>query len=125
MGLNYQRGPTGPNCYESPDVVVLEGARDIPYTGTLIAVLAPTDEDRDSEDCCQRVGLIFDDECTLIVDCLHSEEDVKAFRVTCGDNMIGQVIELTALVPRPCPPPTNQTQVADWSMKLFYELRPT
>jgi hypothetical protein len=33
--------------------------------------------------------------------------------------MIGAVTELLAPISRPCPPPKNQAQVADWSGKLF------
>ena len=119
MGLRYLRGSTGPNCYESPEVRLLEGARDIPYVGSLCAVLVPTD----SEDDCQLLGLIFDDENTLVVDCLHSDDEVRAFHAACGDNGIERVAELTTSIMAPCPPPTNQTQISDWSLKLF-ALRP-
>jgi hypothetical protein len=100
-------------------VRLMNGARDIPYVGSLCAVLVPTESDRD----CQLMGLIFDDENTLVVDCLHSEEEVSAFRAACVENGIAQVTELTASIMAPCPPPTNQIQVKDWSLRLF-ELRP-
>lgn len=118
MGLRYNRPPGGPNCFESPDVRIVDNQRDIPFTGTLTAVLAPvtpTDEDRD----CQLVGMIFDDQGTLIVDCLHSQDEIDAFRLTCRDNMIAAVSELPRPIGRPCPPPRNQAQVSDWSGKLF------
>lgn len=123
MGLRYSSSSSlaGPNCFESPDVRVIGGARDIPYTGTLIAVLAPTDSDEG----CRLLGLIFDDVSTLIVDCLHSDDEIRAFRAACEANGIERVIEHATLIPRPCPPPTNQLQVMDWSVRLFTELRPT
>lgn len=125
MGLRYTRNVSaGPNCFESPDVRVVDGVRDIPYTGTLVAVLVPTESDREDHTGCQRLGLIFDDETTLVVDCLHSEEEIRAFRRTCEENRITRVVEHASLVPRPCPPPTNQTQIPDWSAQLFAELRP-
>lgn len=121
MGLRYIRGSTGPNCFESPEVRLLDdGARDIPYSGALCAVLVPTESERD----CQLLGLIFDDQSTLVVDCLHSEEEISAFRAACEANGIERVTELTASIMAPCPPPTNQIQVQDWSLKLFAELRP-
>ena len=119
MGLRYLRASSGPNCFESPDVRLMDGERDIPYVGTLCAVLVPTDADRD----CQLLGLIFDDESTLVVDCLHSQEEVLAFRAACDANGIVAVTQLTTSITAPCPPPTNQIQVKDWSLKLF-ELRP-
>lgn len=119
MGLIYQRGPRGPNCFESPDVRVIANERDIPFTGRLVAVLATTTSDRD----CQRVGMIFDEQSTLIVDCLHSDEDVTAFKVTCRDNGIGAVTELPMAISTPCPPPRNQLALEDWRLRLFRDHR--
>lgn len=115
MGLRYVRGPGGPNCYESPDVRIVENQRDIPYTGSLIAVLAPVDSERD----CQKIGMIFDGQGTLIVDCLHSDDEISAFRITCRENMITSVNELTIAITRPCPPPKNQAAIGDWTNTLF------
>jgi hypothetical protein len=120
MGLRYLRGSTGPNCFESSEVRSVDGTRDIPYVGSLCAVLVPTDSGKE----CQLLGLIFDDESTLVVDCLHGDDEVHAFRAACGDNGIAQVTELTTSIMAPCPPPKNQLQVAAWGLKLF-ELRPT
>jgi hypothetical protein len=122
MGLRYQRGPTGPNCYESPDVQLIDGRiRDIPFEGSLIAVLVPTDSGRE----CNLLGLIFDDRATLIVDCLHADDEVRAFRDTCAENRIERIAELSAPILAPCPPPTNQIQISDWAAKLFSNVRPT
>ena len=121
MGLRYQRGPTGPNCFESPDVRLIDDRiRDIPFEGSLAAVLVPTDSDRE----CHQLGLVFDERNTLIVDCLHSEDEVYAFRSTCTENKIELIVELTAPIAAPCPPPENQLQVGDWAATLFAQLRP-
>lgn len=120
MGLRYVRAPGGPNCFESPDVRIVDNQRDIPYTGRLTAILAPTDSERD----CQLVGMIFDERNTLVVDCLHSEDEVGAFRATCRENMIAAVSELPNPIKGPCPPPTNQAAVGDWTGKLFKSYRP-
>lgn len=120
MGLRYVRGSSGPNCFEAPQVRLIDGERDIPYAGALCAVLVPTD----SEKGCQLLGLIFDDERTLVVDCLHGADDVAAFRAACERNGIEQVTELTTSIMAPCPPPTLQVQLTDWTQKLF-ELRPS
>ncbi len=119
MGLRYNRAPNGkPNCYESADVQMIDGVRDIPFEGSLSAVLVPTDSERE----CRQLGLIFDGRTTLIVDCLHSDDEVRAFRFTCAENRIS-IAERTTSIMTPCPPPTNQTQVEDWAAKLFSELR--
>jgi hypothetical protein len=99
-------------------VRIIDEQRDIPYTGRLTAVLAPT-ESTETECECRIVGMIFDEQGTLIVDCLHSQDEINAFRITCRDNMIAAVAELPSPIARPCPPPRNQAQVADWSWKLF------
>jgi len=121
MGLKYPSTNSGPICYESADVRLVDGVRDIPFEGSLTAVLAPTDSDRG----CRLIGMIFDERSTLIVDCLHGEAEIRAFRAACEMNRISSVTELTTRITAPCPPPTNQRQVADWSAKLFNELRPT
>jgi hypothetical protein len=99
MGLRYFRGPNGPNCFESPEVRVINGQRDIPFTGALTAVLAPTYD----EFACPVVGIIFDDQTTLIVDCLHSDDEIEAFLGTVRDNDIATVRELD----HPDPPPVS------------------
>jgi hypothetical protein len=119
MGLKYLMGPGGPNCFESADVQLVDGERDIPYTGTLSAALART-TNRD----CQRVGMIFDERSTLIVDCLHSDEDIAAFKRTCVENGIRSVVELAAPIAAPCPPPRNQLTLEDWRRRLFRDYRP-
>ncbi|HWU89082.1 MAG TPA: hypothetical protein VN253_17575 [Kofleriaceae bacterium] len=123
MGLKYLRASGGPNCFESPDVRIVNDERDIPFTGRLSAVLARTDSERDSECDCQVVGMIFDDETTLIVDCLHSDDEVNAFRTTCRDNMIDTVNELAIAITGPCPPPKNQAALGDWTQTLFRNYR--
>lgn len=120
MGLRYVSANGGPVCYESADVRIVDGVRDIPYEGSLAAVLVPTDNERG----CNRIGLIFDDRTTLVVECLHGEEAIRAFRSTCAVNRIETVAELATVRPDPCPPPPNQLQVEDWALKLFSELRP-
>jgi len=119
MALRYNRAKGGPICFEFADVTLVDGAREIAHQGSLTAVLVPTHTDRG----CHRLGLIFDDQRTLIVDCLHGEAEVRAFRATCEANKI-PVTELTRSIITPCPPPTNQIQIADWSARLFTELRP-
>lgn len=119
MGLKYLRAPGGPNCYQSPDVSLIDGERDIPYTGALTAFLVPTDSERD----CQLLGVIIDDRVTLVVDCLHAEEEVLAFRRTCRDNAL-EVTERQAKIAAPCPPPENQMQIESWAASLYAELRP-
>lgn len=121
MGLRYISANGGPVCFESADVQLVDGVRDIPYEGSLTAVLVRTD----SEHGCRFLGVVFDDRSTLIVDCLHSEAAVDAFRATCERNQISTVTERTVQIATPCPPPTNQRQIEDWRMKLFNELRPT
>ena len=120
MGLRYLRGPTGPNCFESPDVRVLDAQRDIPFSGTLTAVLVPTY----AECACPFVGMIFDDRTTLIVDCLHSDDEVDAFLATARDNAIAPVREVTTPILVPCPPPDNQAMLADWIDMLFRAYQP-
>ena len=123
MGLRYDRALSAsgkPNCYESSEVRLVDGVRDIPFEGALIAVIVPT---RGGQGC-QHLGLIFDDQSTLVVDCLHGEAEVRAFRAACRDNQIERVTELSASIMAPCPPPTNQLQIEDWRQKLFRELRP-
>jgi hypothetical protein len=120
MGLRYVSANGGPICYESADVRLVDGVRDIPYEGTLSAVVAPTDSERDG---CPYVGFVFDDRNTLIVDCLHDDSEVAAFHSTCSDNRITRVAELSAPIARPCPPPENQLQVEDWAAKLYSQLR--
>ena len=120
MGLKYQSTNSGPICYESADVQLVDGVRDIPFEGSLTAVLVPTDGGRG----CRLIGLIFDEKSTLIVDCLHGEAEIRAFRAACERNMISSVTELTLQIMAPCPPPTNQRQISDWRAKLFNELRP-
>lgn len=120
MGLRYSRGPSGPNCFESPDVRIMDGRRDIPYTGGLVAVIAPTDSERE----CGMVGMIFDERGTLIVDCLHDEDEIGAFRISCRENSITNVVELATRIARPCPPPANQAAVPGWAANLFRSYRP-
>jgi hypothetical protein len=120
MGLQYVSANGGPICYESADVRLVDGVRDIPFQGSLSAVLVPTSSDRG----CRFLGMIFDERTTLIVDCLHSEGEVRAFRAACARNHISTVTELTRQIMAPCPPPENQLQVMDWSARLFIELRP-
>lgn len=118
MGLRYSRIPNGkPNCFESADVQVVNGVRDIPYTGQLIAILVPTDSDRD----CHLLGVILDDQGTLVVDCLHADEEVIAFRRTCSKNKVA-VTEHGKAIAVPCPPPTNVTQVSTWAAGLHKQL---
>jgi hypothetical protein len=121
MGLKYISASGGPECFALSGVQVIDGERHIPYVGALSAVLVPTDSDEG----CQLIGMIFDDQRTLIVDCLHSEAAVHAFRAACKANGIARVVEVTRSIAAPCPPPTNLAQVQDWSMKLFHELRPS
>ena len=121
MGLRYIGVSGGPDCYESVDVRMVGCERDIPYVGSLSAVLVPTE----SEAGCQLIGMIFDDHRTLIVDCLHGDDAVRAFRASCAANGIARIVELTRSIAAPCPPPTNLAQAQDWSMKLFHELRPS
>ena len=120
MALRYRSASGGPICYEFADVSLVDGVREIAYEGSLTAVLVPTESERG----CKRIGLIFDERNTLIVDCLHSEAEISAFRDMCAKNAIAKLTELTASIMTPCPPPTNQIQVAHWSAKLFAELRP-
>jgi hypothetical protein len=120
MALRYSNLSGGPVCFEFADVTRVDGVREIAYQGSLSAVLVPTESDRG----CHRLGLIFDDRNTLIVDCLHSEEEVNAFRATCEANGI-PVTERERSIMTPCPPPKNQIQVASWSAKLFTDLRPS
>lgn len=118
MGLQYNRAPNGkPNCFESPEVRLVDGVRDIPYEGTLAALLVPTDSDRD----CQLLGVIVDDRLTLVVDCLHADEEISAFRSTCRDNAV-EVTQLDLKLAVPCPPPDNQMQVEAWAASLFAQL---
>jgi hypothetical protein len=49
----------------------------------------------------------------------------QVFREDPDLDLVEQVIEHATLIPRPCPPPTNQLQVMDWSARLFTELRPS
>ena|SRR5689334_9026208 len=121
MGLKYISTSGGPECFAASEVQVINGKRDIPYVGSLSAVLVPTD----SAHGCQLIGMIFDDQRTLIVDCLHSDHAVRAFRAACKANGIEQVTELTRSIAAPCPPPTNLAQAQDWSKQLFHELRPS
>ena len=120
MGLKYLTANGGPVCYESAEVRLVDGARDIPYEGSLAAVLVPTD----SPGRCRLLGMIFDERSTLIVDCLHSEAEIRAFRAACERNGIHTVAELTMQIAAPCPPPKNQTQIEAWSTRLFDQLRP-
>jgi hypothetical protein len=120
MALKYSNLSGGPVCYEFADVTLVNGVREISYQGSLTAVIVPTDSDRG----CHRLGLIFDERRTLIVDCLHDEDEVNAFRATCEANQIATVAELTRSIRTPCPPPPNQIQVASWSAQLFTDLRP-
>jgi hypothetical protein len=118
MGLRYYRAPNGkPNCYESADVRTVDGARDIPYTGSLSAILVPTDSDRD----CHLLGVIIDGRMTLIIDCLHAAEEVQAFRSTCRTNAV-EVTERDAKIAVPCPPPDNQMQIQSWAEELYVQL---
>jgi hypothetical protein len=117
MGLRYVRGPGGPNCFMSPDVRLIDGVRDIPYTGALTAMLVPTDSERD----CHLMGVIVDERVTLVVDCLHADEEVAAFRRTCRDNSV-EVTQLDQKIAAPCPPPDNQMQVEAWATSLFEQL---
>jgi hypothetical protein len=117
MGLKYARGPGGPNCFISPDVQMIGGVRDIPYTGAPLALLVPTDSKRD----CKLLGVILDDRATLVVDCLHADDEVRAFRSTCRANSI-EVSEWGATINAPCPPPENQMQVSSWAQSLFEQL---
>jgi hypothetical protein len=118
MGLQYNRATSGkPNCYESPEVQLLDGVRDIPFTGSLVAYLVPTDSAQD----CQLLGVILDEQGTLIVDCLHAEEEVLAFHRTCRDNSL-EVSSWGVKIAAPCPPPENQLQVATWAASLFQQL---
>ena len=120
-GLRYARETNGgPVCFESPEVRVIDGQRDIPVSGTLSAVLAPTY----AECTCPFVGMIFDDQTTLIVDCLHRDDEIEAFLATARDNGIATVGELTTPILTPCPPPKNQVTLADWRAMLFHEYRP-
>jgi hypothetical protein len=118
MGLRYTRETSGkPNCFEAPEVRVIDGQRDIPFTSTLTAVLAPTY----AEFACPFVGMIFDDRTTLIVDCLYSNDEIEAFMATVRDNDIANVRELTTSILTPCPPPTNEAMLEAWREMLFYK----
>jgi hypothetical protein len=118
MGLRYGRTVNGrPNCFESADVQLLDGVRDIPYTGALTALLVPTDSERD----CHLLGVITDERVTLIVDCLHADEEVAAFRATCRDNRV-EITQLDVKIAAPCPPPTNQLQLEAWAASLYAQL---
>src|SRR5262249_24336854 len=71
MGLRDGRETNGkPMCFESSDVRLIDGQRDLPFSGTLSAVLVPTDAERVSP----LVGMLFDDQTTLLVDCLDSND---------------------------------------------------
>lgn len=120
MGLRYRSLSRGPICYESAEVSLVDGVREISYQGSLCAVLAPAVSDHG----CKYLGLIFDEKTTLIVDCLHSDSEVQAFRATCASNSISMVTELSRSIMTPCPPPPSQRQVEAWSARLFTELRP-
>lgn len=120
MGLRYLRAPGGPNCFESPDVRVIDGERDIPYHGTLVGVVAATDSDRD----CHTVGVILDDQTTLLVDCLHDASEIDAFKASCRKNGMQNIVEVTTPIMAPCPPPKNQAQLGEWRAGLFRELHP-
>ena len=120
MGLRYLRAPGGPNCFASPDVRIIDAQRAIPFTGTLTAVLVPTY----AECSCPVVGMIFDDQTTLLVDCLRSDDAVDGFLATARDNAIATVTELTTPILVPCPPPDNQAMRADWREMLFREYHP-
>jgi hypothetical protein len=98
-------------------VQLVDGVRDIPYTGALTALLVPTDSDRD----CQLLGVITDERVTLIVDCLHADEEVVAFRSTCRDNEV-EVTQLDLKIAAPCPPPENQMQIDAWAASLYAQL---
>jgi hypothetical protein len=120
MGLRYLSVSGVPICYESAEVSLVDGVREISYAGSLSAVLVPAVSDHG----CQYLGLIFDEKSTLIVDCLHGEAAIQAFRDTCAANNISMVTELTRSIMTPCPPPPNQRQVEAWSARLFTELCP-
>ena len=97
-----------------------DAQRDLPFSGTLSAVLAPTDAAR----VCPLVGMLFDDQTTLRVDCLDSNDAVDAFLATARDNAIATVTALTTPILAPCPPPTNEATRADWRAMLFHEYQP-
>jgi len=120
MSLRYARLAKGPICYESMNVRIVDGDREIPYTGALCAVLVRAES---SDHRCERIGMIFDAESTLVVDCLHSEAELTAFQDVCRRHEV-KVVELPRTIAGPCPPPPNQLQVAGWAAKLFRELRP-
>jgi len=117
MGLRYVSASGGPICFESSEVRVIDGQRNILFTGTLTAVLAPTYD----EFACPFVGMIFDDQTTLIVDCLYNDNEIDGFLATARDNDIAAVQELTTLIPTPCPPPKNEATLEDWREMLFHE----
>jgi len=120
ISLRYVSVHGGPICFASPDVRVIDAQHDIPFSGTLTAVLVPTY----AECTCPVVGMIFDDRTTLIVDCLHSDDEVDGFLATAHDNAIATVRKLTTSILAPCPPPTNQATLADWRGMLFRKYRP-
>ena len=104
-----------PNCFVSPDVRVIDGQRVIPFSGPLSAVLVPTD----AAPACPLVGMVFDDQTTLLVDCLDSPEAVAAFLAMAGDHAIATVPTLTTEIAAPCPPPETETAIEDWRAMLF------
>jgi hypothetical protein len=121
MSLKYVSAAGGPVCYESANVRVVDGEREIPYTGSLVAVLVRA---QSSDQRCERIGMIFDAESTLIVDCLHSDAEVASFQEMCRQNAVA-LTELAQTIAGQCPPPANQLQVEGWADRLFRELRPT
>jgi hypothetical protein len=65
--------------------------------------------------------VIVDDRVTLVVDCLHADEEIDAFRSTCRDNAV-EITQLDLKIAVPCPPPTNQAQVESWAATLYAQL---
>jgi hypothetical protein len=107
-----------PICYESANVRLVDGIREIPYTGALTALLVPTDSAAD----CAVLGVFIDQRVTLIVDCLHAPEEIDAFHRACRDNAVEATPWGGVKIAAPCPPPENQMQVAGWAAGLFLQL---